>query len=115
MPLLKLQTSVSVPQEKRVELVKALSKITAEGIGKPETYVMVTLDECSACMAGEVGPAAFADIRSIGGLNSSVNRKISEQVCALLEGELGIAGDRVYLNFTEISAGNWGWNSSTFG
>jgi hypothetical protein len=28
---------------------------------------------------------------------------------------LGISPDRVYLNFTGVDAGNWGWNWSTFG
>jgi phenylpyruvate tautomerase PptA (4-oxalocrotonate tautomerase family) len=23
--------------------------------------------------------------------------------------------DRIYLNFTDVPAGNWGWNGDTFG
>ena len=55
------------------------------------------------------------DIRSIGGLTDEVNRKLSQQVCKLLNDSLGIPPDRVYLNFTDVEAGNWGWNGSTFG
>ena len=66
-------------------------------------------------MAGEVGPAAFLDVRSIGGLNQSVNRNLTKQVCALLEEKLGIPGDRVYVSFASSAAVDWGWNSSTFG
>jgi RNA 3'-terminal phosphate cyclase (ATP) len=54
-------------------------------------------------------------IRSIGGLSGDVNRKLSQQVCKLLNDSLGIPPDRVYLNFTDVGAGNWGWNGSTFG
>ena len=39
-------------------------------------------------MAGEAGPAAFLDVRSIGGLNQSVNRALTTQICALM-GENG--------------------------
>ena len=48
-------------------------------------------------------------------LGEDVNRKLSQQVCRLLEDSLGISPDRVYLNFTDVDAGNWGWNGSTFG
>ncbi len=41
--------------------------------------------------------------------------KLSQQVCKLLSDSLGIGPDRVYLNFTDVEAGNWGWNGRTFG
>jgi len=41
MPLLKLETSVVIPEEKRRTLVVALSKAVAGTIGKPEQYVIL--------------------------------------------------------------------------
>ncbi len=41
------------------------------------------------------------DLR-IGGLNCETNRKLSQEICNLLKDSLGIASDRVYLNFTEV-------------
>ncbi len=115
MPLLKMHTSVPVPEEKKEPLVKALSQITAETIGKPESYVMVVLSHGTMSMGGEIGPAAFADVRSIGGLSGSVNKQISQKVCALLADTLGIPGNRVYLSFNSSAASDWGWDGSTFG
>ena len=115
MPLLKMHTSVPVPEEKKEPLVKALSQITAETIGKPESYVMVVLSHGTMSMGGEIGPAAFADVRSIGGLSGKVNKQISEKVCALLEDTLGIPGNRVYISFNDSAAGDWGWDRGTFG
>ncbi|MHB8521929.1 MAG: phenylpyruvate tautomerase MIF-related protein [Limisphaerales bacterium] len=115
MPLLKLETNVSLSEEKRSALLSALSKIVAETIGKPETYVMVTIGPVAGLMAGKPGGAAFIDIRSIGGLNNTVNRQLSAKVCGLLQDALGVPPDRVYLNFSDVQAVNWGWNSSTFG
>ena len=66
-------------------------------------------------MSGKPGDGAFVDLRSIGGLGDEVNRKLSQQVCKLLKDSLGISPDRVYLNFTDVEAVNWGWNGSTFG
>ncbi len=115
MPLLKLETTVPLPEEKGKPLLTALSKAVAGTIGKPEQYVMVTVSQSAMLMSGKSGDAAFVDIRSIGGLNGETNRKLSQQICKLLKDSLGIAPDRVYLNFTDAEAANWGWNGNTFG
>ncbi len=115
MPLLELKTSVPIPEERREEIVRSLSRVTAEVIGKPEGYVMVTLDEVKVCMGGEVGPGAFVDVRSIGGLDGGVNKQLSKKVCALLGEELDIPSNRIYLNFTDIARSSWGWDGGTFG
>ena len=115
MPLLKLETTVALSDEKRKTLLAALSKAVADTIGKPEQYVMVTASQSAMLMSGKAGEAAFVDIRSIGGLNGETNRKLSQQICKLLKESLGIAPDRVYLNFSDVEAGNWGWNGSNFG
>lgn len=115
MPLLRLETTVVLAEEKRKALVASLSKIVAETIGKPEQYVMVTASQVAMLMAGKVGEAAFVDVRSIGGLTDEVNRKLAQQVCGLLHESLGVPQNRVYLNFTDVPAGRWGWNGGTFG
>jgi phenylpyruvate tautomerase PptA (4-oxalocrotonate tautomerase family) len=115
MPLLKLETTVALTDEKRKSLLAALSKAVATTIGKPEQYVMVTVSQVAAVMSAKPGDAAFVDIRSIGGLSGDVNRKLSQQVCKLLNDSLGLAPDRIYLNFTDVDPANWGWNGSTFG
>jgi phenylpyruvate tautomerase PptA (4-oxalocrotonate tautomerase family) len=115
MPLLKLETTVILSDDKRKALLASLSSIVAETIGKPEQYVMVVLSPAAIIMSGKPGDAAFADIRSIGGLGGEVNRQLSQKVCRVLKETLGVPPDRVYLNFTEVGAGDWGWNGSTFG
>ena len=115
MPLLKLETTVALSEDKRKSLLASLSKAVAGATGKPEQYVMVTITQTAIVMSGESGDAAFVDIRGIGGLSGEVNRKVSQQVCKLLTDSVGVPGDRIYLNFTDVEAGNWGWNGSTFG
>jgi phenylpyruvate tautomerase len=115
MPLLKLETTVVLTDEKRKSLLASLSKLLAETTGKPEGYVMVTASQSAILMAGKPGDAAFVDIRGIGGLSGEVNRQLSQKVCRLLNESLGLAQDRIYLNFTAVDAGNWGWKGDTFG
>jgi phenylpyruvate tautomerase len=115
MPLLRLEVSAQVPQGRRETLLRAASKIMADVTGKPEAYVMVTLSVCSSTMGGQVTPVAFADVRGIGGMSKSTNVTLSKSLCDLLQKELGIPPDKVYLNFTDVPATNWGWKGNTFG
>jgi len=115
MPLLKLETTVALTEDKRQALLASLSKIVAETTGKPQQYVMVTASQAAMQMSGRPGDAAFVDVRSIGGLTGEVNRNLSKRVCELLNDSLGIPPDRIYLNFTEVQASHWGWNGNVFG
>jgi phenylpyruvate tautomerase len=115
MPLLKLDTTVALTDDQRKTLLASLSKTLAEITGKPEEYVMVTAGQSAMLMSGKPGDAAFVDIRGIGGLSGDVNRQLSQKVCRLLNESLGVPPNRIYLNFTEIEAGNWGWKGNTFG
>jgi len=115
MPLLKLETTVVLTDDRRKALLASLSKAVAETIGKPEQYVMVIINPAAILMSGKPGDAAFVDVRSIGGLSGDVNRQLAQKVCHLLSESLGVPQDRIYLNFTEVDAGNWGWKGTTFG
>ena len=115
MPLIKLDVSNTVSDEQCNNLLPALSKMLAEITGKPEKYVMATVSKMAPMMAGKPGPAAFADIRGIGGFTPAANKKVSQALCALLKENLQIPPDRVYMTFTDIPAANWGFNGGTFG
>lgn len=116
MPLIKLQTSVKCSDEQKGKIATQLSAVCAEKIGKPETYVAsVVEDDAVIAFGGSVADAAFVEVKSIGGLNGAVNNALSAAVCSCLESELGIPGNRVYINFTDVNASDWGWNGNTFG
>jgi phenylpyruvate tautomerase PptA (4-oxalocrotonate tautomerase family) len=115
MPLLKLETTVALTEDKRQALLASLSKILAETIGKPQQYIMVTASQVAIQMSGRPGDAAFVDVRSIGGMTGEVNRNLSKKVCELLHEALGIPPNCIYLNFTDVQASHWGWNGNTFG
>jgi phenylpyruvate tautomerase len=116
MPLAHVTTTETVPEVVRPVLLQKLSRAVAEGIGKPETYVMVIVqDRASMLHAGSDGPAAFVEVRSIGGLGGGVRRALSERICGVLEDQIKVPGDRVYLNFADVPASSWGHNGSTFG
>jgi phenylpyruvate tautomerase len=115
MPLLKMQVSVNVPDGRKAKLLADASRIVAETTGKPEKYVMVVLETGDFLMGGGSGPAAFLDVRGIGGLTKAVNGKLTKALCDLLRQELAIDPAHVYATFTDVAAQNWGCNGATFG
>jgi len=106
---------VRIEDARKEEILAGASKAVAEATGKPESYVMVTLQEADIAMGGEKCAAAFADVRGIGGISRETNGQISERLCKLLSDTLAIDGSKVYLTFTDVPASNWGWDGGTFG
>lgn len=116
MPLIKIETNAPLPPPKQQEaLLAAVSKALAEITHKAESHCQALLVPCAVLFAGKPGPSAFVDIRGIGGLYREVNAKLSAALAEQLKKALGIPSDRLYINFTEIAAANWGWNGELFG
>jgi phenylpyruvate tautomerase len=115
MPLVKISTSVPADTDKQEALMAAVSKAVAEILSKPEQYMMVVMDIAPIMLAGKKSPAAFVDLRSIGGLSPQANARLAERLCRLLSEALDIPPDRVYLNFTDVQPSLWGHDGHTFG
>jgi phenylpyruvate tautomerase len=111
-----LETNERLAPKDKHELASALSQACSEILGKPERYVMaIVIDELAMTHAGERGPAAFLDVRSIGGLSSATNKKLSARLCELVSSAARISKDRIYLNFSDVAASDWGHDGGTFG
>jgi len=117
MPMIKVTASVlDATREVMDELALELSAACARDTGKPERYVAVFVEcDAAASFGGETAGAAFVETRGIGGMTRDVISKLSSDICSIIESKLGISGDRIYINFMDIPAAMWGWNSSTFG
>lgn len=110
MPMMNLKSSMKIP----ADLLKEVSVMIAETIGKPEQYVMVVSETAELMMSGTPGQAVYAEVRSLGGLSRVVNHEITMKLCILLNDHLGIPGDRIYVTFQSLERDHWGWNGSTF-
>ena len=114
MPLLKIQTNTVIEDEKTQSLLKVASQRLAQALGKPEQYMMVSVESGLPMMfAGTGEPAAFAELRGIG-LPVSKTGELSRLICEMIESELGISADRIYINFADVPRNLWGWNRQTF-
>ena len=117
MPLIKVQTSVSAPEKSAVEgLLKKLSAKLAKHLGKPESYVMTAFEsDVPMSFAGTFDPVCYVEIKSVGSMNSSQTSAMSQDFCQQISDKLGVAKNRIYIEFADAKGYMWGWNSSTFG
>ncbi len=114
MPYLMLQTNISVEETQKADLLKSLSAQTAVALGKPESYVMVSLrDDEPMLFAGNDAPLAYLELKSIG-LPESKTTELSSSLCEAVNSSLGIETDRIYIEFSDAARSMWGWDKRTF-
>lgn len=113
MPLLTLSTNQPVAD--KGNLCTALSKLTSEILGKPESYVMVLVqDEQSMSFAGSSEPTALLQLKSLG-LPEDKTAHFSKLLCHTISESTGIASNRIYIEFSNPARHMWGWDKHTFG
>jgi phenylpyruvate tautomerase PptA (4-oxalocrotonate tautomerase family) len=117
MPLVTVYTSAPAPDEARGSaLLLQLSGLLAKQLRKPESYVMTCLvPQTRMTFAGTEDPACYVEVKSIGNITPDVTRALSADLCARLAEALGVARDRIYIEFADVQRHLWGYNGSTFG
>lgn len=114
MPYVKIQTNVDIPADKQQSLLAGISQLTAAKLDKPESYVMVALDPTTPMLfAGSSDPLCYLEVKSIG-LPESKTAELSAVLADIIGDKLGIAKDRVYIEFVDAPRAMWGWNGGTF-
>jgi len=61
---------------------------------------------------GSIRSCCFINVKSIGSLAPS---SMSKSLCELIASKTNIDTNRIYIEFIDVKASNWGFNSSTFG
>jgi phenylpyruvate tautomerase len=115
MPWLSIQTNKTLRDEQQTELLDAASEIVASQLGKPQSYVMVSLAPAARIdFAGDQSPAAFVELRSIGVPDSKRN-SLCAAITELIARTCEIRPDRIYVVLVDFNAKFWSLNGSTFG
>jgi phenylpyruvate tautomerase len=114
MPFLRVQVNTELAPPRAKALAAKASALVAEQLGKPERYVMTSVEHNPAMLfAGTDAPLAFLELKSIG-LQESETADASRALCQLVAGETGIDPERIYIEFTDAPRKMWGWNNGTF-
>jgi len=115
MPYLKIETNQSAIQSSLHQNTLLLSAEIATMLGKPEDFVMVSIDLQEAMtFAGTTEPCAFVELSSLG-LSEQSGSELSEHLFPLLSKTLQVATERIYLQMSDHPRSHWGWNGKTFG
>ena len=106
MPFIDLKIAGVVPAEKK-ESVKA-------ALHKTETYLMVGIaDNYDLWMGGRrLERGAYAAVSLFGSAAPADCEEMTARVCRILNEELGIPGEAVYVTYHPVR--DWGWNGSNF-
>jgi len=110
MPLVAITLSNDLFESVREKLLREVSAVVATTLDTSEAGLQITLRQAHSLFGGESGPTAFVEVRSPGKLDANTTSRLARELCALLEIEADVPPERVFLNFMEVSRGDWGWN-----
>ncbi|MCR4687667.1 MAG: hypothetical protein K5659_08860 [Lachnospiraceae bacterium] len=113
MPCIDCKVTVELTEEKKEQLKSQFGK--AIGIlGKPETYLMVTLsDKADIYLGGnKLDQGASLTVSALGEISSFDSNKMTNTLCDIIKEVTGIPPRGVYISYW--STKNWGWNGQNF-
>lgn len=112
MPLLTIKTNIKL--DNKTTLAEAASLTTANILSKPESYVMIHIeDEQNLMFGGEHLPCAFVELKSLG-LPEDSTADFSTRLCDFIQSHTGINSNRIYIEFSNPERRMWGWDKRTF-
>lgn len=112
MPLLIINTNTVINDLQKTTALA--SNLISEILGKPESYVMVSINDKQTLMfAGNNEPTAYIQLKSLG-LDESKTTEYSATLCSFINKELNIDSARIYIDFTSPDRHLWGWDNKTF-
>ncbi|UCF92421.1 MAG: hypothetical protein JSW39_29855 [Desulfobacterales bacterium] len=114
MPYFSIETNQTIDPESTPELLKKTSAFIAGLLGKPESYLMISIQPGTPLIfGGSDEPAAFVRLKSIG-LPHDRCPELSAKICGHIAQELDIPQDRVFIDFKDLEGQMFGWNGKTF-
>ncbi len=114
MPYINLKLSVPVSEAQKEKIQNEIADAAVSDLSKPKQYVMVGIENSADLwFAGKkLDKGAFVSVSLYGRASPSATGNMTSSVCKILENELGIPGNCVYVAYYPLD--NWGWNGSNF-
>lgn len=112
MPLITARISTEISKEKEISLKTQFGK-AIELIGKSENWLMVEFqDNCRLYFKGDDAPSAMLEVDLLGKASAGGYDALTKQITDIVEKELGIAKDRIYVKYCEFE--HWGYSGFNF-
>ena len=113
MPFIDSKVTVKLTEEKKNSVKTRLGQAISI-LHKSETYLMVGFeDEYDLYMGGDqLEKGAYVSVSLFGSASSDDYEKMTGAICDILQDELDIPGDHVYVTYHGVN--DWGWNGRNF-
>lgn len=113
MPFIRVTTNKIVSYDQEKELKSELAKAVAT-IGKPEYYLMVSIDGNDDHMwfGGSDDPCAMVEVNVYGRISQSSYGSLTKSIASSVSKTLGIPPQRIYTNYKEFD--HWGMGEENF-
>ncbi len=113
MPFIDSKVTVKLTEEKKNSVKTRLGQAISI-LHKSETYLMVGFeDEYDLYMSGNrLEKGAYVSVSLFGNASSDDYEKMTGAICDILQDELGIPADHVYVTYHGVN--DWGWNGRNF-
>lgn len=109
MPFVDLRTNATPSEAVVARLLRDLSEITAKHLKKSSEITMSGVSAGEALsFRGNLEPAAFLEVRSIGLPDRLARGAIAAELTELLDDVLDIPADRVFIVFRDVPRDQWG-------
>ncbi len=113
MPFINMKTTEPLDDAKKDILTKELTRITKDCLGKGENWVMTGFeDSVSMSFQGSTENIVYVEVKAYGAPAAGGADKMTAEICALMEKELAIPANRVYVSYWGTNM--WGWNGGNF-
>ncbi len=113
MPFINVKTTAAIDAAKQEVLDQELRRICKECLGKGENWVMTGYEpQATLFFQGESEAIAYVEVKCYGEPTKTAADRMTEQVCGLVETQLGIPSARIYVSY--FSTDKWGWNGGNF-
>lgn len=116
MPFINSSVTVKLTDKQKENLKKKMGEIICTIPGKTEDWLFVGFqDEYTLYFKGKLQQkAAVVEVKLLGSISRSLKDSITNKICSAFSDEIGIPQENIYVIFTEVQDGNWGWNGGLF-
>ncbi len=113
MPFIDSKVTVALPEDKKEKIKARLGKAVSL-LHKGESYLMVGFQENYTLYFGgkKLEKGAYVEVSLFGSASPSDYSRMTGAICDILNEELGIPADHVYVTYHPVS--DWGWNGGNF-
>ncbi len=114
MPFIETKVNIKITKKKEAILKSKFGEAIELIPGKSEDRLMLSFDDqCKLYFKGTNKPGiAFVEVKLFGKATKDVYDKVTAAITDILNQELMISPERIYVKYEEVSY--WGWNGSNF-